>query len=369
MDSPQPSESEHPSSISSEFEIDMQAESAESPAAPVMLPLAKLWRRALAAIIDYTLLSAVSFGLIVVIAPVAMSIGPWGRLVGLAFALAYFGLGASRLTRGQTLGKKLLSTAVVGADLAPLSVPRALVRALIVNTIFVLNGWAILSALRLPEILLSAGLFVQGLLLFYGLAALAYLMLFNRAIRQGPHDLLVRSYVVNVPCCQADALVPPLPRKHRVVLGVLAGLLLIPLVVGIALFGMRSSLTTGFLTPLGEVSDLYSTLSRDPRFFSAQVTTRTTVQVAGNPRRSEPVRELIIAVWAKEPCQEESSFARCIEMSKEIAAPAFEQVGGIRSLTGMRIRIMRRADFTWATLYTDFRADYTIEDWETILNE
>jgi hypothetical protein len=96
------------------------------------------------------------------------------------------------MMRGQTPGKKLLRLRVVARNGEPISVGKAVARYSVLSIPFFLNN------LTLP--LSKTPSFVVNLLvvLVFGLGfVLIYLVVFNRHTRQGPHDLLVDSYVVD----------------------------------------------------------------------------------------------------------------------------------------------------------------------------
>jgi len=92
------------------------------------------WRRLGAFVVDAFLL-----GLVGVIAGYFLfdffvSLGSWGRVLGFAIALGYFGTLNSGIGHGQTIGKRLLRIRVVSADGSPLSVSKSVLRFAILGT-------------------------------------------------------------------------------------------------------------------------------------------------------------------------------------------------------------------------------------------
>jgi uncharacterized RDD family membrane protein YckC len=186
---------------------------------------AGIWRRLGAFMIDGVLLGVVGILAGVVFYEDFVRLGGWGRLIGLALVLAYFGLLNSRLGGGQTLGKRLLKIRVVGADGSPLPLPKALLRTVVLAIPWFLNG-----APFPADLLASPLIYVLSLAIFGLGGAILYLLFFNRGTRQSLHDLLVGSFVVNADATTAIEKVP-LWRTHAMVVGaVLAAAALAPFI-------------------------------------------------------------------------------------------------------------------------------------------
>jgi len=138
-------------------------------------------------------------------------LGGWGRVLGFALALVYFGFLNSSIGNGQTVGKRALGIKVVDANAATLPVGRSMLRFLPLGIPWILNNAAFPQ-----ELLLSPMMYVLSLAIFGLGLALVYLFFFNRPTRQSMDDLLVGSFVVN-----SGAVGPvsasPLRRVHVVV--------------------------------------------------------------------------------------------------------------------------------------------------------
>jgi uncharacterized RDD family membrane protein YckC len=141
-------------------------------------------------------------------------LGVFAQLIGLAAATLYTALFNSRIGGGQTLGKWAFGILVVGANGRPISFARSLGRSVVF--------WiAVAQPQRIRDIALqSESVAVVMVSLFLAVAfglGILYLLLFNRETRQGLHDLIVGTFVVEkhgVP-----RVIPvPLPRVHRYVL-------------------------------------------------------------------------------------------------------------------------------------------------------
>lgn len=102
----------------------LAATSAEEPA-PKASPIAGICRRVAAALFDSAVLGSVGFMLWLYFVRQFMAWGSWGRLLGFAIALLYFGPLNSRLGGGQTIGKRALKIRVTTAAGAGLGLGRS----------------------------------------------------------------------------------------------------------------------------------------------------------------------------------------------------------------------------------------------------
>jgi uncharacterized RDD family membrane protein YckC len=164
--------------------------------------IAGFWRRVGACCIDIVLLSAICGAVGFLLYVQIVSLGSYGRIIVWLIAVAYFTLLNSKLSNGQTFGKRLLEVKVVDTDGQSISVVRSFARAMILTTPFFLNGILnglngfpfLLQTLSLPFALVLG---IDGLVEFGGIISIIYLYLFNRRTRQSLHDLLVGTFVVN----------------------------------------------------------------------------------------------------------------------------------------------------------------------------
>jgi uncharacterized RDD family membrane protein YckC len=182
-------------------------------ATPAAAPL-PFWRRLIAFAVDGVILGLGCGSLGLMALPLMEYVGPWGRAVGAAIGVAYFGFCGSHLTGGRTLGKRLMNIAVVRRDGTNLPLPAAFARATLLILPMLFNGWDVSDSMVF-EILATIAVFGLG-------AAIVYLFFFNRRTRQGLHDLAVNSVVVRAePAQLVDATVW---RPHFIVLAVLFAL-------------------------------------------------------------------------------------------------------------------------------------------------
>jgi uncharacterized RDD family membrane protein YckC len=154
------------------------------------------------------------------------SIGEWGRLVGLAISVVYFTWAIGPFGEGQTIGLTWQKIRVVSRDSKAVSGKKALIRALVLCPLLVLNGFVIQAT---TAVALVVGL-IFGALVVLTLANL-YFCLFNRRDGRALHDIIAGTALVDLrqPCPPP---VGPPWRGHFVILGLLGGALVLMIAVG-----------------------------------------------------------------------------------------------------------------------------------------
>ena len=182
--------------------------STTTPTATKVRPICSFWGRLLALGVDLGLLFVVGSLLGVLFADRLAQLGVWGRLVGFALVVFYFGLLNSRMGQGQTLGKRLLRVRVVDAKGELISLGRSLLRAAILGAIFLLDSS-----------MAGGSWVVYGIVLALWLG-LIYWYVFNRGTRQSLHDLAVGTYVVRDEAAGPISLGHP-RRLHFIGFGIL----------------------------------------------------------------------------------------------------------------------------------------------------
>ena len=215
-------------------------------------PIAGFWRRLAAFAIDGVILLLPTLAIYYLAFDAVVSLGEAGRLIGLAAALAYFGLMNGPSGDGQTVGKSLMEIRVVNRDGEVLSTPRSMARFLVLGIPYFLNGLFFevdIETMGLAEYALGA---LMALIVFGGLGATVYLYVFNRRTRQTLHDLAVGSFVVRAEPEQTP--VPATlttPRLHLIVVACWGVLLLGLMIVGN--WAGRDSNVAASLAPLLEL--------------------------------------------------------------------------------------------------------------------
>lgn len=173
------------------------------------------WRRVGAFFVDVIILGIVGIALGFVLEAQFVELGGWGRFVGFFIALVYFGLMNSRISGGQTFGKKVLKLKVVNSDNQSIDVLRSFARYSILGIPFFLNGAYFTSeALTSSWVLYPLSFMVLG-----GTLSVIYLYIFNRVTRQSLHDVIMGTFVVNVGVEKQET--NPVWRPHLAIVGVI----------------------------------------------------------------------------------------------------------------------------------------------------
>lgn len=189
------------------------------PYVAVPATFAGFWRRLLAFLIDCVILGIVGLVIGSIFFDAFAAIGGWGRLVGFAIALTYFGVLNSWVGGGQTLGKRLVNIRVVDREGGPISLHRSFVRYIVLGTPYFLNGVMMSASVPLLLPILTIAIFGAGF-------AIVYLYIFNRRTRQSLHDLLVGTVVVRATDVEPPAQVA-IWKYHTVIACSAAALMLI----------------------------------------------------------------------------------------------------------------------------------------------
>ena len=172
------------------------------------------WRRIGALFIDTLVLGILGYVVGLFLEDAFVQLGGWGRLIGFAVSITYFGVMNSSLSNGQTIGKKILNIKVVDSTNSTISLPKSFLRYSFLAVPFSLNGAQITN-----EALLSYLMYPLSFIIFGGLLSISYLYIFNRVTRQSLHDLVIGTYVVN-----AEVNSEELPSVWKPHLGVVAAL-------------------------------------------------------------------------------------------------------------------------------------------------
>lgn len=265
-----------------------------------LLEIAGFWRRIVALAIDATALGLVGMVLGALFFDPLARMGACARLIGFAIALTYFGIGNSRISGGQTLGKRLLRLRAVDADGRSLPLPRSLVRSIVLVSPFFLNGlW--LDPRNVPTVVT----YLLALIVFGGLSAIVYLYLFNRRTRQSLHDLAVGSYVVRADAAEQAVAFSRLWSGHLVAIAMLA----VAALIAPALLEHVAA-RQGW----SELTAMQRTLSDRPHVMHAQVMRGWTLSAGKETRYLQSVLRL------DAPSVEDAAFAK--EVARQMVEAA-----------------------------------------------
>jgi len=200
---------------------------------------AGFWRRLLAFIVDILILGVGGMMLGIIFFDFFMQLGAWGRLLGFAIAMLYFGIQDSRLCGGQTLGKRWLKIRVVQEGGRLLGIAPSMLRSMVVCIPYFLN-----NAMLSEQLLARASVAISVLIFGVG-ASLIYLYIFNRATRQSLQDLIAGSYVIKTDSQKAPEGLT-IWRGHYVAVA-----LLLIFAIALPLFAMRWSHVSPYVEMLG----------------------------------------------------------------------------------------------------------------------
>ncbi len=318
--------------------------------------IAGFWRRLFAFLLDIAILAVPLYLLGIGSGDQAFSMGPWGRFIGYGIVLLYWGCLNSRLNKGQTVGKKVLKIAVVDKRGDYLSVGKAMLRALVLVLVGLLNNWAI------PFSQNPIYAFISSAIVGGGSLAVLYGLIFNRKTHQGIHDLLTGSYVVKV-IPEPGTVAPEIPLIHIRLSYAMLVLGLISAIVNSLLEVNRP--TFGIIEP-GEqkqIQEIQSALLQSGEFYGVSVT-RTNTRIFGSPTVS---KALTITLWVKKPCSLDMPYCEGVLMRS--AQLAFDRFDQIDNLTNMNISLYNAFDFGLATGSRTWGNNSSIADWRKNLSE
>lgn len=316
--------------------------------------IAGFWRRVAAFIIDMTIIGIplLIFGF--AFSRLTFRMGPWGRFLGFGLMLVYWTLMSTTAQHGQTIGKKVLKTAVVDRNGRYLPASKAFLRSFILVLIFLLNGLSIPFP-QWPIITIALSIIVFG-----GSLAMMYGLIFNRTTRQGIHDLFARTYVIKTPPA-VDIEAPVLPKIHR---NMMVGLVALVTLLSVIAAFIPTNFDFGPIKSeeFKELSQLQADL-QDDAFFSVNVT-KTAHYEWGSP---DAVTILEIQAWSKDHCQENRTV--CQNHQEQIAKTALETKEDIDSYTAMRITIYNRFDLGFATGHINTVVAAPIDEWRQAVGD
>lgn len=136
-----------------------------------------------------------------------IQIGNYGKIVGFLITWLYFSIFDSKIFNGQSIGKKICKIKVVNKTNDTLTIKESSLRSLIYSLTVLLNGASFKNMKYFPVIILI------GIILFSIYVLEVYLFIFNKPSKQTLHDLLSKSYVVNI---ESDKVID-IPQNIKVI--------------------------------------------------------------------------------------------------------------------------------------------------------
>jgi uncharacterized RDD family membrane protein YckC len=309
-----------------------------------MRHIAGFWGRFFAFAIDAVILATVGSIIAIFFFNALADLGPVGPLMGFFIALVYFAIPESSIGSGQSIGKRLLGLRVVNVEGNLLSIEESLIRYTVFAIPWFLNGLP-LPVSRTPWIVTN----LLGIAVFGIGGSTLYLLTFNRATRQGLHDLAVRSYVVKA---HSRGIVSTLPiwKPHRYVVGAL-----------ILIFGVVGPVIGSALARKGSFSELIQDAALVEQIDGVQSANVSEMwQLNGSERSLKP--NLIVSVRIAGRIYVEEGFAQ------QIAKMIVENDHTIQRYGAMRIDLVRSYDIGIASGWTSRWWWYSSAAWGELLS-
>ncbi len=301
--------------------------------------IAGFWRRLLAFLIDCLILGVIGLVIGSILFDTFTAMGGWGRLVGFAIALAYFGTLNSWVGGGQTAGKRLVNVKVVDSEGGSISLHRSYARYVVLGTPYFLNGAMIATPVPLLIPIISVVIFGAGF-------AILYLYVFNRRTRQSLHDIAAGTLVV-----RATDVEPPPPVhiwKYHIVIASAAVVLMLVALVSTSIFVAQSF-------GLSDLAALQERIHESEKVHFASV-------FAGKVWAGADERSYlkIDAVWRNKPDSYELA-------ASEIAAIAIRDYPDVSNKDALVVNIIYGFDIGIASGWQSYSFAHTPDEWKRML--
>lgn len=301
---------------------------------------AGFWRRLGAFFLDCLLMGVIGNIVGYFLTEEFVRLGPWGRLLGFFVAMVYFGVLNSRLTGGQTPGKKLLKIKVVAKDGAPLSISKSFLR------FFPLGiPWFLNNAQFSESVLWSLGGYLAAIAIFGLGLSVVYLYVFNRQSRQSVDDLLVGSYVVSVKAAGPVESIG-LSRVHVVVCALLV------VASGITPYFAKNLAAS---EPFASLMTIYHAVSSEPWVVHAQVNKGTSTAATNKGKRTTTY--LSITAYSKDPD------IKNVERAKKLVNSALSADSSAGSLDVIGVRLVYGFDIGIASSWRSENYAHSPAEW------
>ncbi|MBA4385678.1 MAG: hypothetical protein C0410_13145 [Anaerolinea sp.] len=309
--------------------------------------VAGFWRRFFAFFIDSMILGIVGQLIGLILSNPLYELGPYAKPFGLLFILPYFGILNSKLGHGQTLGKKILGIAVRNENNQPISLWRSLFRIALLQLPVFLNGFPF-PKFGSFDLSIISSVFVFG---FGG--AILYTMVFNRGARQGLHDLILSTYVVNLKSEPKDKF-PCSAKIHWIISGIWFGIVIIS--VGVISFINLSRISS---IPFDSMTQANSSLANYPEVLTTGINDKTTTMNGVIKKRT-----LVVSLWVKGKYNEKESI---INLPK-YAEVVFSNFNDIDIYDGLTIYIINGFNLGIASVSINHNMSDNIENWRALIN-
>jgi uncharacterized RDD family membrane protein YckC len=303
--------------------------------------IAGFWRRLGAFFLDCFLLGLIGIAVGYFFAEEFVSLGAWGRLLGFFVAITYFGLLNSKLSGGQTFGKRMLKIKVVAKDGVPLSVRKAFLRFLPLGAPWFLN-----NAQFSESVLFSFWIYLLSVVIFGIGLSVIYLYVFNRKSRQSLHDLMVGSYVVSAEA--VGPVVTAAPWQVHLAVCIL-------LVVASSILPYFT-MNLAAREPFASLTNIYRTVNSEPWVVNAQVNKGQTF-ISSTDKSQSTTTYLSIAAYSKD------SDIENVERARRLATLALSADSSAADLAVINVMLVYGYDIGIASSWRSHNITHTPAEW------
>jgi uncharacterized RDD family membrane protein YckC len=310
-------------------------------------PIAGFWRRVFAFFIDMAILAVPAEIIGLIFLRYFNKMGSESQLLGLIFLLPYFGIMNSKICDGQTLGKKVFNIAVRDQNDQPISLAKSLLRTTFLFIKIIVTGICgfLLSAHTLILVLVSI---VWAI--YFGTI---FLVIINKNSRQGMHDLIFKTYVVDLRKKRAEGF--PESKKANWIIATILMTFLIGGYIGYSLYNANKTQNVS-------TANLIQDLSANPDFADVQLTTQTFYSLSKSA--SKPTKTLIVHVHYKEPLDQKSISIG----SKKIVKVVFENYPQIDQYDSISITFTNGFNLGLVTFSKYLSLSDTVSHWSQLIN-
>lgn len=297
------------------------------------------WRRLAAFLLDAFLLGIIGAIIGAAFFDFLVAMGPWAHLLGFCIALCYFGPFDSSIGNGQTIGKRVLRLKVVNAQGGMLSLEDAILRFVVFAGPFFANGLS-LPVSRTPWFVSA----LIGVVVFGAGGTNLYLLVFNRPMRQGLHDLSTKSYVV-ISESEGPIVSKPFWKAHWTIIATL-----------FVLLGAVATLITIRLLKRGTFPQLMADAALIERIDGVQAAEVRETRVLRFSDNSSAKLLAINIQWTGEADEEK-------QIAYQVAELILQNDHNIRNYGSLKIAITRSYDLGIASGWASRTFAYSPDEW------
>jgi uncharacterized RDD family membrane protein YckC len=312
------------------------------------LPMAGLFQRFTAFLVDILLMVGIGQVFALAFAAPLSEIGPYGRPLGLLIVLPYFGILNSEIGNGQTLGKRLFKIAVRGSDNLPISIWWSLLRITILITPIFFYG------LSIPELNSDIFSLLASVLIFGLSGSILYTMLFNRDAKQGIHDMLLKTYVVDLRG-KPQANFPETGKRQWITSAIWLGITII-----FFSFLVMVKPNPESAVPYDAMATFNKVINAQPDVLTSSVFHQTTQDAEKNQSST-----LIVSIWLKGQ-RTQSDYEQEVPKMAAFVLDNFKDLDGFET---MQVGVLSGFDIGIAGRTSYYSLIYTFDEWQKLLSE